>query len=91
MVIDRSCRIFLIRWCKIYIYNRWRRTITAQIKWKQISFDLQDYFEGLPVGSDEEDDVMSGTHSYDYYLGDNVTYNGQTYVIIDDEDNLPHS
>ena len=55
---------------------------------EQISFDLQDYFEGLPVGSDEEDDVMSGTHSYDYYLGDNVTYNGQTYVIIDDEDNL---
>lgn len=55
---------------------------------EQISFDLQDYFEGLPVGSDEEDDVMSGTHSYDYYLGDNVTYNGQEYVIIDDQDNL---
>lgn len=34
------------------------------------------------------DKVYSGTESYDYYLGDIVEYNGQTYVIIDDEDNL---
>lgn len=40
------------------------------------------------VYSDTEQHVISGTEFYDHYLGDVVEYNGQTYVIIDDEDNL---
>lgn len=40
------------------------------------------------IYSSTEEDSSSRTNSYDHYLGDVVEYNGQTYVIIDDEDNL---
>ena len=58
--------------------------------------DADDVIEDLVAGGfidsnvliDASDKVYSGTESYDYYLGDIVKYNGQTYVIIDDEDNL---
>lgn len=58
--------------------------------------DADDVIEDLVAGGfvdsnvliDACDKVYSGTESYDYYLGDIVEYNGQTYVIIDDEDNL---
>lgn len=58
--------------------------------------DADDVIEDLVAGGfidsnvliDACDKVYSGIESYDYYLGDIVEYNGQTYVIIDDEDNL---
>lgn len=59
---------------------------TNQIE--QINFDLQDYFDGLPITSAMVEkvpkSVMSSKES-DVRLGDTVEYNGDLYVIIDDE------
>lgn len=40
------------------------------------------------IYSSTEEDSSSRTNSYDYRLGDTVSYNGDVYIIIDDEDDL---
>lgn len=70
-----------------YIVRMVYEAVNGKNKYYGLTSDVLKAY-GSDVDDVIEDPVYSGTQSYEYRLGDMVRYNGDIYVIIDDEDNL---